>query len=514
VKSGWAGGREIRVAGILYIEEFLSNRILKLVLQKDTHSNDSCKKRFFMARNDCENLPDCIRRRPQQRQTNVHVHGFNKPNNQQLRRHTSDDEDFTATGSTRRISRPYRLAFAAWKRSIAPITVGCSSLFLLTLSTIIALHVLHFFPFRDTNKNLIILFPTTASSKTNIPSEKRLENIHATKSWDYGGLQIEMVKYPFQRNIPFNEFARFERFRSQESSPRTNDTNDRHNNIPYNYWYYEDKMESYMKHHHHHLSCRPPAWSKLHFPNCNIFHEMSLIERDPGNNEIYTINHGFYRDVWVHRFLPDGTASVLKTTKYHHHSDFSWRNIMDVHREALIMERLTIHDNIVTPYGHCGTSVITEAIPYQVEPYIVPGTGHAKQKQLLRDPQKVPSKNALSGQEKLKTALEMAESIAVLHGFPDGTIVHNDIQLQQWLRTHNDTLKLGDFNRAMILNWNAKENRYCKYSSGTVFGNVRLEDLVDGRCMGQTNRLFLYCLVFSHGFIGIFYCSLYIHDLH
>jgi hypothetical protein len=382
----------------------------------------------------------------------------------QLQVHTSDDD--LPTLSTRRMP-PYQ--DAVWKRSVAQIIVGCGCL----LAISIMAYSYHNLPIQKMDKSLTITFPASDTTllkyKFSIPSEP-LNIQHTTKSLDYGGLEIEMLKHPFQRTIHINEFARLERFRSHIFRQGTNETSER--NIPTSYWYYED-LESM-----HHMSCRPPAWSKLHFPNCNAFHEMNLEETDREKtnnyiNEIYIINHGFYRDVWVNRFLLDGTASVLKTTKYH--LDFSWRNMRDVHREALIMEQLTMYENIVTPYGHCGTSVITEAVPYQVEPYIVPGTGYAKRQQLLRDRQDdVHSKNELSAQEKLKTALEMAESIAVLHGFHHGVIVHNDIQLQQWLRTYNDTLKLGDFNRAMILQWNMKEKRYCKYSSGTAFGNVRL----------------------------------------
>ena len=69
-------------------------------------------------------------------------------------------------------------------------------------------------------------------------------------------------------------------------------------------------------------------------------------------------------------------------------------------------------------------------------------------------------------------ALEMAESIAVLHGYEGSVIIHNDIQLQQWLRTEEGTLKLGDFNRATIPDWDIKKNRYCEYSTGAAFGNV------------------------------------------
>jgi len=100
------------------------------------------------------------------------------------------------------------------------------------------------------------------------------------------------------------------------------------------------------------------------------------------------------------------------------------------------MERLTGFSNIVTTYGHCGTSVMTEAVPHEVESYSVPGSGYKKQVD-LHDEYDVQPQNSLTAKEKLETALEMAESIAVLHGFTDGVIVHDDIQLQQWLRARD-----------------------------------------------------------------------------
>ena len=67
----------------------------------------------------------------------------------------------------------------------------------------------------------------------------------------------------------------------------------------------------------------------------------------------------------------------------------------------------------------------------------------------------------------------MAESIADLHGFKDGIIVHDDIQLCQWLRTKDGTLKLGDFNRAEVMLWDEKEQKYCTYNNGKGYGNYR-----------------------------------------
>jgi hypothetical protein len=66
----------------------------------------------------------------------------------------------------------------------------------------------------------------------------------------------------------------------------------------------------------------------------------------------------------------------------------------------------------------------------------------------------------------------MAESIADLHGYPEGVVVHDDIQLCQWLEHSDGRIKLGDFNRAEMMEWNDTDNSYCKYENGEVNGNV------------------------------------------
>ena len=204
------------------------------------------------------------------------------------------------------------------------------------------------------------------------------------------------------------------------------------------------------------------------------------------------------------------------------------------------MERLSGSPRIVDLYGHCGTSVserskptwlfpkglwrvrlivfafnglyqvIVEAIPYEVEEYIVP-EGYVKQVD-LHDADDVKPQNSYSAAEKLGMALEMAESLADLHGFPDGVMyvcrqllkkglpsvlvadviysfsiffamhperacynayrVHDDVQLCQWLRLPSGKLKLGDFNRAEIMTYNVEKQQYCKYNNGRSYGNV------------------------------------------
>ena len=313
---------------------------------------------------------------------------------------------------------------------------------------------------------------------------------------DYGGLVISIPdSHPhreFRREIASNEYTLWERYKANTSQPDSS--------IPFSYWHANDLQGQKWP-------CRRPSWSDQHFPTCNDFHlfdlsrdyldkpnsqalkhqgaketsescPMSSNSLDTNDFDNYLISQGYYRDVWVHykpqpAYLePDGKVlkAILKTTRIRF--DFDYRNLQDVQREALIMERLTQTptdeaSRIVRPYGHCGASILVEAVPYEVENYVIPGNGYEKDGASIQS-----SRNEFSPSEKLRMALDMAESIADLHGHKDGVIVHNDIQLSQWLRTREGSIKLGDFNTAEILEWNEKDESYCKYNSGTVFGNV------------------------------------------
>ena len=102
-----------------------------------------------------------------------------------------------------------------------------------------------------------------------------------------------------------------------------------------------------------------------------------------------------------------------------------------------------------------------------------PGEGYLKQDE-LNDKDDVKPQNDYTSLEKLELALAMAESLAVLHSYEGGLIVHDDVQLCQWLRTRDDRLVLGDFNRAEIMDWNEEKGEYCMYNNGYAYGNVSL----------------------------------------
>ena len=117
---------------------------------------------------------------------------------------------------------------------------------------------------------------------------------------------------------------------------------------------------------------------------------------------------------------------------------------------------------------------------------IIPGSGQPDKINGLGDKYEVKPQNYYKPTEKLELALQMAECIAALHGFKDGVIVHDDIQLSQFLIGNNGQLKLNDFNRAEIMLFDAKEEVYCKYKNGGVYGNVSKENESDF-CMLSRN---------------------------
>jgi hypothetical protein len=110
---------------------------------------------------------------------------------------------------------------------------------------------------------------------------------------------------------------------------------------------------------------------------------------------------------------------MMKMSRYHFDNKIGLFH--STLRDALIMERLTASPRIVDAYAHCGTTVLVEPIPFEVEEYIVPGEGHIKQEE-LHDEADVTPLNNFTIEEKLQMALEMAESLADLHGFKDGVM--------------------------------------------------------------------------------------------
>lgn len=230
--------------------------------------------------------------------------------------------------------------------------------------------------------------------------------------------------------------------------------------------------------------CRYNAWHRLYSPNCNTFHEIELIKGDSdgmngGNKPNMKLGSGAYREVYLlhERYDPE---MVVKIQRYHN-NPFKQDRYEFIRMDALVMERLTASPRIVDIYGHCATSVFSEYLPVEAEKLIIPHSGMGKH---LHDEEEVKPQNKLTPSHQLKLALEMAESIADLHGFQDGVLVHDDIQLCQFLVTSEGKLKLNDFNRAEAMLFDERAGKmggYCRYQNGKGGGEYRApEEYRDG----------------------------------
>ncbi|CAB9518340.1 receptor-like [Seminavis robusta] len=285
---------------------------------------------------------------------------------------------------------------------------------------------------------------------------------------DYGGLVVLPLKSDnFQRTIRPNDAKQYHEMKKTEYANDKVHISKRH-------WFDDELVDEEAE-------CRRPNWEKLHFPVCNAFHEMDLSrhydsilaqrsgDSQPGDS-VY-ISHGYFRDVFTVTQPQVNSSAVLKVARLSKH-EMNYRAMFNARRDALIMERLTSSPHIVDIFGHCGSSVVVEPLPHEVEEVVVPSGGWMSQSD-LNDAEDVDTQNDYDVTEKLDIALEMAAGIAELHGFRDGVIAHDDIQLCQWLRNDQGKLKLGDFNRARVLHWNETSGRYCNYDNGKSYGNYR-----------------------------------------
>lgn len=187
-------------------------------------------------------------------------------------------------------------------------------------------------------------------------------------------------------------------------------------------------------------------WQTTFYPTCNLLHEFNLQEKDT----ILFGTKGYWRDAWKleRHLLPSSHSEaekvVLKTLKYNHRFEDKYfeHNRID----AVAMERLTSSKHVMDVYSFCGNSVFME---YAGGPRL--GTIADKAR----------------GAAKIRLARDIAEGIADVHSI-DGeecaTLTHFDINFSN-IGVVNGSIKLNDFNIAVLRKWNTTSNEPCGFPS-------------------------------------------------
>lgn len=140
------------------------------------------------------------------------------------------------------------------------------------------------------------------------------------------------------------------------------------------------------------------------------------------------------------------------------------------HNEAIVSEQLSHNPHIVALYSYCGLSMLSQAMERGDLHGVAAPKYERCQENLPADQWEL--RNNLTAHHKVQYALEMAQAVQVLHKH---AIVHNDLQVSQFLLSADNHIKLTDFNRATVLQW-SKNNptRSCPYSYYKTPGSVSL----------------------------------------
>lgn len=210
--------------------------------------------------------------------------------------------------------------------------------------------------------------------------------------------------------------------------------------------------------------CEPMAsWQTMHYPTCNMLHELPLIDSDDTANTNATQNttdiaepkvtlintKGSWRSVWkVITQLPflqqddekvdDGPQEiVLKTLRYDR--EFDEESFQLQYVDSMAMERLTSSPYIANEYGFCGQSVLTEFAPKS-------GRDLIKNKKLKT-------------WQRLQIAHDLAAALSDMHSIDyanatNATFTHNDINIANTIQGDNGRIKFNDFNIGVVMRWN------------------------------------------------------------
>lgn len=338
-------------------------------------------------------------------------------------------------------------------------------------------------------RDFVLTFPTTVTSRSHHigPRLPRYDIESSSDYFDFGDLEILLLEDPSsQRRLTYRDPWDHQRPPLHATHDHATDyTYAIDDDIDYNpYADYDDAIYINAPG----SKCRRPAFARQLHINCNSFHEIDRVT-DTVDQQLDYVSEGAYRHVWVSKSNPF-SKFVVKTYKwdevhgstdgeatYDRETDFEYMRM-----DAYIGDIFTSNPYFVDTYGYCAASMLSEYMPYGDVESIVDNSERTANLHKMYTDKKLLHMNDLSPDVKLQLALEQAEAVSYLHNHPGGVIVHDDIQLPQFLLTRDPShglqtgpqlQKLNDFNRAVIMLWDDEKQQYCRYKNGGGGGDWR-----------------------------------------
>ncbi|CAM9251098.1 unnamed protein product [Ectocarpus sp. 4 AP-2014] len=196
---------------------------------------------------------------------------------------------------------------------------------------------------------------------------------------------------------------------------------------------HEDKGSKHKHHSHKHKQAgctASPLQEKDAFP---VYGCAELEEMLEGKTEF--LGKGYWREVRLATY--QGQDVAIKTLR--EDQEETDRN-KERHRwEAVALDMVSDHPNIVHLVGLCECDMITEYFPYYMDVL------------LMGDDSSSEELVELSIGEIIRMALQAARGIQALHEMSGGPVVHADLQPRQLLLDENGIVKVNDLNRCRFM---------------------------------------------------------------
>eukprot|EP00752_Nemacystus_decipiens_P005241 g4757.t1 len=146
------------------------------------------------------------------------------------------------------------------------------------------------------------------------------------------------------------------------------------------------------------------------------------------------LGRGYWREVRLAHF--NGQDVAIKTLR--DNQEETKRN-KERHRwEAVAMDMLKDHPNIVHLLGLCECDMVTEYFPYYLDVLLL---GDSNDSRL----EEIPIR------EVIRMALQAARGLQAMHELPGGPVVHADLQPRQLLMDADGVVKINDLNRCRFM---------------------------------------------------------------
>lgn len=218
--------------------------------------------------------------------------------------------------------------------------------------------------------------------------------------------------------------------------------------------------------------CRRTSWHRNLLLNCNSFHEFDISSYALGGMFKY-IGNGSYRQVFLAKLPTENVIFKEANWDNGHESGFHTDEYEFMRQDMVVGESFTSNPRFVDIYGFCALSMFSEFMPFGDAEVMAQTIFDRHNPPSIKEGGELVIFNNLTGTEKLEYALQMADAVSYLHNYPGGVIVHDDIQMPQFLLTADKRIKLNDFNRAEVMLFDEENNEYCKYRNNPGHGDWR-----------------------------------------